>query len=213
MGKNSKKYYVVWRGNKEGIYGTWEECKQQVQGVPGAKYKAFPTLEEAELAFKNGWESRPKRSQKPKGNAQQTSKLIGPSSYIEESISVDAACSGNPGAMEYKGVYTKTGQVLFHFGPILGTNNIGEFLAIVHGLGFLKQREMDVPIYSDSLTALKWVRNKKANTSLKRNKDTEQVWILIERAEKWLKDNDYKNQLLKWETEKWGEVKADFGRK
>ncbi len=89
--------------------------------------------------------------------------------------------------MEYQGVYTKTGQKLFHYGPIIGTNNIGEFLAIIHGLSYLKERNLSIPIYSDSQTAIKWVKMKKANTSLAITKDTEKVWDLIKRGEQWLK--------------------------
>ena len=209
------KFYVVWKGNKEGIYTTWDECKQQVLGVPGAKYKSFSSLEEAEQAYSNGWKSNSSEKSRRENTykTQGTLDLFTDTSYLEESICVDAACSGNPGAMEYKGVYTKNGKVLFHFGPTLGTNNIGEFLAIVHGLSFVKKYNKDLPIYSDSLTAIKWVRVKRANTSLPRNRDTERVWKLIERAENWLKENDYKNKVLKWETNRWGEVKADFGRK
>ena len=209
------KFYVVWKGNKEGIYTTWDECKQQVLGVPGAKYKSFSSLEEAEQAYSNGWKSNSSEKNRRENTykTQGTLDLFTDTSYLEESICVDAACSGNPGAMEYKGVYTKNGKVLFHFGPTLGTNNIGEFLAIVHGLSFVKKYNKDLPIYSDSLTAIKWVRVKRANTSLPRNRDTERVWKLIERAENWLKENDYKNKVLKWETNRWGEVKADFGRK
>jgi ribonuclease HI len=207
------KYYVVWKGRKEGIFTTWDECKQNVLGFQGAKYKSFATKEEAETAYKSGWKSSPTPKKRTERKDQQTLNVVNETSYIEESICVDAACSGNPGAMEYKGVDTKTGKVLFHYGPILGTNNIGEFLAIVHGLGLLKKEGKDIPIYSDSVTAMKWVRIKKANTSLKRDKKTEQVWNLIERAEKWLKENEYPNPILKWETDKWGEVKADFGRK
>lgn len=197
--KKTNKYYVVWKGAKTGIFTSWDECQQYVIGIPGAKFKAFSSLEEAEQAFEHG-DIIVKAEIKTK-------------KYIEESISVDAACSGNPGQMEYKGVCTKTGQQLFHFGPVLGTNNIGEFLAIVHGLAWLKQKGKQHPIYSDSETAIKWVKAKKAKTSLVRNEDTERVWQLIDRAEHWLKINTFANPILKWETDKWGEIKADFGRK
>jgi ribonuclease HI len=195
---SKKKYYVVWKGYQPGIYPTWDECKKQVEGFSGAKYKSFPSLQEAEKAFKE--DASPKN---------ETMNL----SYIEDSLSVDAACSGNPGQMEYKGVYTKTGETIFHFGPILGTNNIGEFLAIVHGLAYLREKNSSIPIYSDSQTAIQWVKMKKANTTLAFNQDTKRVWGLIERAEKWLQNHSYENKLLKWDTEKWGEIKADFGRK
>lgn len=199
-----KKYYVVWSGKKPGIYLSWDECKRQVMGVKGARYKSYPTEEEAKLAFQGEvTEKTRSNTQSKQGEA-----------YIIESISVDAACSGNPGDMEYKGVYTENLKEIFHFGPVPnGTNNIGEFLAIVHALALLKKKSMNLPIYSDSATALAWVRKKKANTTIEKNESTEQLWGLIARAEQWLKSNTYSNPVLKWETKQWGESKADFGRK
>lgn len=133
---------------------------------------------------------------------------------INNSIAVDAACSGNPGKMEYRGVYLRTGKEIFHFGPVWGTNNIGEFLAIVHGLALLKQKGLhDMPIYSDSVNAQIWVRKKKCKTTLERNEKTEELFKLIERAEAWLHNNTWRNQIIKWPTDEWGEIPADFGRK
>lgn len=133
---------------------------------------------------------------------------------ISNSIAVDAACSGNPGKMEYRGVYLRTGKEIFHFGPVWGTNNIGEFLAIVHGLALLKQKGLhDMPIYSDSVNAQIWVRKKKCKTTLERNEKTEELFKLIERAEAWLHNNTWRNQIIKWPTDEWGEIPADFGRK
>lgn len=200
-----KKYYVVWKGRKPGIYTSWDECKAQVEKFTGAKYKSFPTKEEAEAAYKQG----PSVTKiKPKENAPKKA------DYIAESISVDAACSGNPGKMEYRGVYTKNGKEIFHFGPIdNGTNNIGEFLAIVHALALLKQKESKLPIYSDSQIAIGWVRKKKMNTTIPRNEETEALWQIIDRATDWLQNNEYDNEIIKWETDRWGEIKADFGRK
>ena len=131
-----------------------------------------------------------------------------------ESISVDAACSGNPGLMEYRGVYTKTGEQIFHQGPFKdGTNNVGEFLALVHGLAFLKQKNSALPVYTDSKTALAWVRGNKANTKLDKTEHNTILFELIQRAEKWLAENEYSTKIMKWETEVWGEIPADFGRK
>lgn len=201
-----KKYYVVWKGNSPGIYSSWPECQEQVKGFPGARYRAYPTKDEAELAFRMGYS--PKKETITK--APETSEA----NYIEESLSVDAACSGNPGDMEYRGVDTATGEEIFHVGPIAqGTNNIGEFLALVHALALLKQQGSTSPIYTDSMTAMSWVRNKGANTTLVRNAETERIWQLIERATIWLQNNTYTNKILKWDTKKWGEIKADFGRK
>lgn len=207
----AKKYYVVWKGRKTGIFTSWAECEEQTKGFQGASFKSFPTLQEAEQAFKNG---KAVRSPVTNSRTKKTVTSVNETVEINEnSLSVDAACSGNPGMMEYQGVSTKTGQLIFHFGPILGTNNIGEFLAIVHALSLLKKEGLNTDIYSDSVTAISWVRNKKANTSLVRNAKTEQVWDMIERAEKWLSENQYSNKVIKWDTNKHGEIKADFGRK
>jgi ribonuclease HI len=133
---------------------------------------------------------------------------------VLHSIAVDAACSGNPGDMEYRGVYTSTGEEIFHIGPLRqGTNNVGEFLALVHGLALLKQKNSNLPIYSDSTNAIKWVKNKKSKTLLEPTPLNKPIFELIERAEKWLKENTYTSAILKWETAEWGEIPADFGRK
>jgi ribonuclease HI len=206
----AKKYYVVWNGRKTGIFSTWAECEKQTKGFKGVSFKSFPTLEEAEKAFKQDGNISKSASKSSSAQKQSNQTLA---AIEENSISVDAACSGNPGMMEYQGVDTKTGEVLFHYGPVFGTNNIGEFLGIVHALSHLQKQGKNTTIYSDSMTALAWVRNKKANTSLVRDKRTEELWQLIERAEKWLKENNYSNKILKWDTNKHGEIKADFGRK
>ena len=133
---------------------------------------------------------------------------------IGDSISVDAACSGNPGTMEYRGVDTLSGAELFRQGPFKhATVNIGEFLAIVHGLAYLAERNQDFPVYTDSRTAMKWVRDKKIKTSLKRKAVNEKLFKLVDRAIFWLENNEYSNKIIKWETAAWGEIPADFGRK
>jgi ribonuclease HI len=127
---------------------------------------------------------------------------------------VDVGCSGNPGIVEYKGVDTRTGEIIFHQGPIAkGTNNLGEFLAIVHALAYLKKLSSNKTIYTDSITALSWLRKKEVSTNLIRDASTEEIWTLVDRALKWIKTNTYTNRIVKWDTRKWGEIKADFGRK
>lgn len=127
---------------------------------------------------------------------------------------VDAACSGNPGPMEYRGIDLATGAEIFHFGPVHGTNNVGEFLAIVHALALLwKQGDTQKTIYSDSYNAILWVKKKQCKTKLKRTPQTEQLYQIISRAEQWLKTHAYRNPIVKWETAEWGEIPADFGRK
>lgn len=202
------RFYVVWNGLTPGIYTSWEECKAQIAGVKQALYKAFGTREEAEQAYA----SPPDRYIGVKENTPKTRPTL-PECVIRNALAVDAACSGNPGMMEYRGVYIATDEEVFHFGPTYGTNNIGEFLAIVHGLALLKQKGIDLPIYSDSYNALLWVKGKRCKTKLPRDARSEELFGYIDRAEKWLKENSYTTALIKWETEKWGEIPADFGRK
>ena len=212
----SKKYYVVWKGLHPGIYENWTDCKEQVNGQPDAKYKSFETREAAEEALERGHTAYLKTAPSPKVAFEQmmqkqTSSIGKP---INDSLSVDAACSGNPGDMEYRGVYTGTGQEVFHLGPLpKGTNNVGEFLALVHGLALLKKKGSALPIYSDSRNAISWVKAKKCKTLLERVPENEPIFDLISRAEKWLQENDYANPIYKWETSEWGEIPADFGRK
>ncbi len=210
MSKNNKKFYVVWVGKKPGIYTTWEACKAQTEGFPAARYKSYPTKIEAEMAFKS---SPPKIERSAiKKNAPNTTSSSG---VIPFSISVDAACSGNPGDMEYRGVVTNTKMELFHKGPMKdGTNNIGEFLAIVHALALFHKTKPNLVIYTDSKTAMSWVKKKKANTKLEMTRHNKEIFELIARAEKWLADNpNYSNPIVKWDTVKCGEIPADFGRK
>ena len=128
-------------------------------------------------------------------------------------IAVDAGCSGNPGPMEYRGVYLGNTQQLFHYGPVHGTNNIGEFLAIVHALALIKQKGLQMKVYSDSYNAILWVRKRQCKTKLARSPQTEGLFQLIARAEQWLVRNPDHAPVLKWETAQWGEIPADFGRK
>ncbi len=203
-----KRYYVVWNGVEPGIYSTWQECEAQIKGVKQALYKSFDTIEEAEKAYS----SSPYGYIGNKAKESKTPKEL-PATVIRNALAVDAACSGNPGMMEYRGVYIGTGEEIFHFGPIFGTNNIGEFLAIVHGLALLKQKGLDIPIYSDSRNALLWVKQKACKTKLPRDNSSEELFGYIDRAEKWLRDNSYTTTLIKWETDQWGQIPADFGRK
>ncbi len=215
MAKNKKKFFVVWKGVNPGIYNSWEECKAQTHGFEGAQYKSFKTLEEATKAFQSSyWRYIKKTNSKKRINRNQPAFFDSSQNLIQDSLSVDAACSGNPGVMEYRGVYVQTGEEIFYQGPFEeGTNNIGEFLALVHGLALLKQKNSKIPIYTDSKTALAWVRNKKAKTTLEQTAYNKPLFELIKRAEKWLDENEYSTSILKWNTSRWGEIPADFGRK
>jgi len=206
---NKQKYYVVWQGKSPGIYDNWQNCEAQVKGFNGAKYKSFKTLGEANDAFKNSYKDYFQYNKK-----YLSLELSLPPEVLKNSICVDAACSGNPGMMEYQGVETGTKKQIFHYGPIWGTNNLGEFLAIVFLLAILKKaNDVTTRIYTDSAVAMKWVKIKQVKSKLIKNAKTKEVWALVEWAIAWLNDNMYTNKILKWETEKWGEIPADFGRK
>ena len=214
MSGKKQKYYVVWQGHETGIFDTWAECKALVEGYPGPVYKSFASREEAETAYAEGPEVhiRPKCASRQKAEQERQDRALLP--IVGDAWAVDAACSGNPGPMEYRCVDLKDGKEVFHFGPVHGTNNIGEFLAIVHALALMKQKGISMTIYSDSRNALSWVKQKKCKTKLERTPKTEELFQMIERAENWLKNNSYDHiPLLKWETDQWGEVPADFGRK
>ena len=213
MSKKKKKYYTVWKGHKTGVFESWDDCKAQIKDFNGAQYKSFDTFEVAKKALKGNYFDYVGKNNAVNNELSEAQlKKIGQPNY--NSISVDAASSGNPGVMEYRGVDTKTRKQLFLQGPFEeGTNNIGEFLALVHGLAFLKQQDSDRIIYTDSKTAMTWVKKKKCNSKLVRNKKNKAVYDLVDRAEQWLKTNTYTTTIVKWETRAWGEIPADFGRK
>jgi ribonuclease HI len=206
-----QKYYVVWQGKIPGIYNNWAEAELQIKGVADAKFKSYESENEAKKAFS---EKPEKHIYKKAADKTDLKSGVFKGKPIVESISVDAACKGNPGILEYQGVETITKRPIFKMGPFPeGTVNLGEFLAIVHGLALLKRHNSSIPIYSDSRTAIVWVRNKAIKTNLERNRKNEALFELVDRAIVWLKENPFPNKILKWETEHWGENPADYGRK
>ncbi|PNQ74878.1 ribonuclease H [Hanstruepera neustonica] len=213
MSKKKKKYYTVWKGHHTGVFESWDDCKAQIKDFEGAQYKSFATFEAAKKAYKGNYKDYIGKSKKFVSElSDELLKKIGQPNY--NSIAVDAAVSGNPGKMEYQGVDTKTKKRLFHQGPFEeGTNNIGEFLAIVHALAFLKKQNSNRIIYTDSKTAISWVKKKTANTKLERSEKNKPLFDLVDRAITWLKTNNYATTIVKWETKAWGEIPADFGRK
>lgn len=219
----SRKYYVVWEGRSPGVYDSWDECQVQVEGYPGARYKAFGSNEEAVAAFRGkpseqlglirsivahgGMKQPPSESYSPP--------LI-PGIRLD-AIAVDGACAGNPGRMEYRGVRVGTGEVLFHIGgntTLIGTNNIAEYLAMIHVAALLKrQNDTTTPIYTDSRNTLAWLRRGCSRTTLAATPATAATLELLRRADAWLAANRISNPILKWNTAEWGEIPADFGRK
>jgi ribonuclease HI len=202
------KYYVVWKGRKTGVFSSWADCAAQVQGFAGARYKSFASRLAAEQAFRGNYAARVRN---PVSSGQW---LISPNPPIASSWCVDAACSGSPGRLEYRGVDSSTGKQIFHQGPYQhGTNNVGEFLAIVHALMILGKQGSALAIYSDSATAIGWVKKKHCNTDLAADEKNATLFELINAAEDWLAGHSFANPILKWDTKAWGEIPADFNRK
>lgn len=214
MKKN--KYYVVWEGRAPGIYDSWEECQDQIDGFPGAKFKSYNDLESATVAFRGNpaeqlglFRAMSKRASHP---------VINYSAFPEirlDAIAVDAACSRNPGPVEYRGVLVDDGTQLFHVGPFEGgTNNIGEYLAIIHCAALLaRSGDNSRPIYSDSKTACSWIKRGHSNTKLTPTAENVRLREILDRADAWLATHSIPNPILKWDTDRWGEIPADFGRK
>lgn len=229
------RFYVVFEGREPGIYRDWERCRAQVDGFPGAEHRSFASAEEAERAWVEaggdpvplddpepqlGLRGGPRAEGADAGLADDPDPFDEPPAPVRGertppgSIAVDAACSGNPGPMEYRGVEIDTGVQLFHVGPMHGTNNIGEFLAIVHGLVWLQQQGRPGPLYSDSVIAIGWVGRCAAKTTLPRSAATERAWQLLTRAQQWLRQaRPHGLEIRKWPTRRWGQIPADFGRK
>lgn len=213
MAKKKKKFYVIWEGHRPGMYSDWNNCKKQIDGFAGAKYKSFETLLEAEKALKGKWQDYVGKAAKPKYEEKDWIDLVG----LPEkgSLTVDAACAGNPGKMEYQGVDLDKGKQYFHVGPLEdSTNNVGEFLALVHALALIKSGKLNfTTIYSDSKIAMGWIKAKTCRTKLSSTSKNKDSFELIRRAEMWLQSNTFSTKIKKWETKYWGEIPADFGRK
>lgn len=232
--KHHTRYYVVWVGHSPGVYDSWAECQLQTQGVPGARYKAFRTREEAVAAYRGDPQeqlglikaivSHSVDAEKEKAKAYKLPDDNGPARWLAipgvrtDAIAVDGACAGNPGRMEYRAVRLIDGAEVFHVGassPLTGTNNIAEYLAMIHLAALLeKAGDTHTPIYTDSRNTLAWLRKGRSNTTLSPTGATAATFELLRRADAWLAAHGpIRNPILKWDTDNWGEIPADFGRK
>lgn len=220
-GKMGRKYYVVWEGRSPGVYEDWEDALEQIENFPGAKYKGFASQDEAVAAFRRYVGG----NETPLGEILVNASTVQENRHPECTYSnfpeidldgwaVDASCMGNPGVMEYRGVELRTGREIFRVGPFKdATNNIGEFLALVHALALQFRTKDWHTIYSDSATGMAWLRNKRVKTTLKQTAANAPVFNLLTRALTWISSHTWESKVRKWQTDLWGEIPADFGRK
>lgn len=219
MGK--RKFYVVWVGREPGIYEEWSDCHEQIDGFPGARYKAFDSQTAATIAFRGDPDQEATIIEAIAAhNADKARQAEAPALFDipeinPDAIAVDGACAGNPGMMEYRGVDVKSGIELFHVGPLAdGTNNVAEYLALVHALAYLYAKgDSTTPIYSDSRTGRSWLKNRGHRSKLERTPRNAKIFELLERADNWIRTHETRNPVLRWDTDAWGEIPADFGRK
>ena len=215
------KYYVIFNGPDAGVYDNWDDAKERIN-FKGARYKSYSTPEEAAEAF---------RRESDDASAADLGRLLSKASgqrlpapgqpdYMTipevdlDAWAVDASCLGNPGRMEYQGVELMTGRTLFRVGPFDdATNNIGEFLAIVHAMALMAKEGKYHNIYSDSVSGMAWARTRKVKTQLKPTERNKKVFELMARAVTWLNTHSFPGKVMKWQTDRWGEIPADFGRK
>lgn len=219
------KYYVVFRGFNPGVYDTWEEVQEQTNGFPGALFKSYASSEEAAEAYRSYAGSDDIEDlvrilfKKNDSSEESASKPTTPSPFQNPEIdwnawAVDASCLGNPGKMEYRGVEVSTGKIIFRQGPFEdATNNIGEYLALVHAMALIMQRGEVRNIYSDSATAIAWWKKRKINTKLQPTEKNKKIFELLARASVWVNTHTFPGKVMKWQTDRWGEIPADFGRK
>ncbi|MCM1153353.1 MAG: ribonuclease H family protein [Muribaculum sp.] len=234
----NKTFYTVFYGRNPGVYDNWSDALEQIENFPNARYKAFPSSEEATIAYRrqtrhqevmelgrliqNANERRkptPQTEMNRYNNSPRIPAAGAPDYFSFPEIdlnawAVDASCMGNPGVMEYRGVELLTGKELFRVGPFPdATNNIGEFLAIVHALALMFQKGEKHNIYSDSVSGMAWVRRKSVRTTLRETPRNRRIFELLGRALAWLNTHSLNVKVMKWETDVWGEIPADFGRK
>lgn len=128
-------------------------------------------------------------------------------------IAVDAWCSGNPGPGGYRGVDISTGEILFKKSYPYITNNLAEFLAISHGIGYCKNVNKSYDrVFSDSEIAIAWVEKQSYKSGIELNKGI----LAINDANKsvrYLSQQKSIPMIMKWLTKEWGEIPADFNRK
>jgi len=210
------KYYAVFEGRKPGVYDTWEECNRQVNGYSGATFRSYRTKAEAEKELDTYNSKKGAEKASTSVNNAEVAPAT-PTSRPTTGIFADGACSGNPGPMEYRVIRISEStkpETIAKQSFDQGTNNVAEFLALVEALK--NTQDSHEPVYTDSTNAITWVERGGCNTQSSLSKDAQ---VAVDNAVKWLKSlpqeqrANMEARIKKWDTQAWGEIPADFGRK
>ena len=186
--------YAVWQGRRTGIFTKWEEARAQIDGYPSPGFAAFLSRAEAEREL------------------EERRRLLAPAGPPPEAgIAVDAACAGAVGPLEYRGIDLRTGETVFAEGPVdAGTNNLGEFLAIVRALEMLDRQEVSGPIWSESDVAIAWVGEGRHRSSVKPTDRNRELRRRLCRAELFLVDAPAPADVRRWRSDAWGAIPVEF---
>jgi ribonuclease HI len=164
----AQKFYVVWSGRQTGVFTDWATTQKAVDKYAGARFKSFPTREDAEQAFGHGAPARlphkraaSREAAAPKGRGP----FVGTAHQFDVSIYCDGACEPNPGNAGSGIVVYRDGelaQLWFGLHNPMGTNNTAELNALYHALR-MAEAEINagntVEVCSDSQYSINSIRS------------------------------------------------------
>jgi len=176
----SKKYYVIWKGAKTGVFTSWPDVKANIDGRSDAQYMGFTSEQEAQQAFASTYtkalmkRSLTKKSTNKVGapanaNSNKTlSSTSSPSIQAEIQIYCDGACSPNPGKSGTGiAIYQSKVLVELWYGifEANGTNNTAELNGLIEAFKFAQpflDKGVHVQVLSDSKYSIdcltKWAK-------------------------------------------------------
>lgn len=178
----SKKFYVVWKGAKTGVFTSWPEVQKNTAGRSDAQYMGFASKSEAEQAFASSYtkalmkRSLTKQGAKPSANSKPASKANTSSAKAQSNLAIytDGACSPNPGKSGtglavYEKLDDKMQLTALYYGlyQAMGTNNTAELNGLLAGFKLAdhilaKGKHQSVDILSDSKYSIdcitKWAK-------------------------------------------------------
>jgi len=198
-----KKWYAVKRGRVPGVYTDWPKAEAQVKGFAGARFKGFPSEQDAQL-WLEGKLVEEKSPAGKKKTARAKSETVAPRDGSEDNIVIytDGGAINNPGPGGYGIVLAygkKCGEKLANTttelsgGFKLTTNNRMELMACIIALRELKGTDLPVTLFSDSSYVVNglrkgWARKWKNNGWLKADKKpvmNQDLWAeLLQLSEK-----------------------------